>query len=259
MSSPITSRVRLVVPPVADKVGYYEHEEMRLQWQLADIAVRNAKRICCLGYSLPQSDLAMRFLLAGKSQRNDRTSFQVVSRNLPVLASDKDMKSRYDIDLNYVRPENPIQEFVAALDWENTDNSDVGEKNVVLRDYGMKSLRVSQTLHASETGPPIGKITAVNEKGVRSDLEPHSVPVMLSWERISEARNVLRQSHALRIRSAGPDHAASLEEQVGNWFPFRFVDVLVGVLKELDLVTISGGNSISLSYQHGIPYEATTS
>jgi hypothetical protein len=57
-------KVHLVVPPTTSKSTLFNNEIVRSQWRLARTAIENADAIYCLGYSLPETDQMVRFLLA---------------------------------------------------------------------------------------------------------------------------------------------------------------------------------------------------
>ena len=53
----------LLIPPVYEKTGYFNNETVRSLWRDAGTALAKAKRVFVIGYSLPVSDLGMRFFL----------------------------------------------------------------------------------------------------------------------------------------------------------------------------------------------------
>jgi hypothetical protein len=57
-------KVHLVIPPTTAKSSLFNNEIVRSQWRLAQRFVGAASRVYCLGYSLPESDMMIRFLLA---------------------------------------------------------------------------------------------------------------------------------------------------------------------------------------------------
>jgi len=57
-------KVHLVIPPTTAKSSLFNNEIVRSQWRLAQRYVGAASRVYCLGYSLPMSDMMIRFLLA---------------------------------------------------------------------------------------------------------------------------------------------------------------------------------------------------
>lgn len=55
--------VPLIIPPVLDKSSFYFSNTIKTLWEAAKISIQNADEIYLLGYSLPQTDLPMRYLL----------------------------------------------------------------------------------------------------------------------------------------------------------------------------------------------------
>ena len=55
--------VPLIIPPVADKGGYYDSQIVRVQWRAFAQALESADEVVFIGYSLPPSDLTMRLFL----------------------------------------------------------------------------------------------------------------------------------------------------------------------------------------------------
>jgi hypothetical protein len=64
-------KVPLIVPPTSGKSGFFQNEIVRGQWRLAREALDNADHIYCLGYSMPETDHLMRFMLAAASTGKD--------------------------------------------------------------------------------------------------------------------------------------------------------------------------------------------
>lgn len=76
-------KVPLIIPPVLDKGIYFKNTSLRSTWEQALLALREADRIFCLGYSLPESDVTMRFFLQGERKRN--IPFYVVNQDTNAL------------------------------------------------------------------------------------------------------------------------------------------------------------------------------
>jgi len=57
------ARRPLIVPPLLTKDSYFVRPELRDQWLRAEAALRQAERLFILGYSFPDADQSMRFLL----------------------------------------------------------------------------------------------------------------------------------------------------------------------------------------------------
>jgi len=63
ISAPFTEYYRsVIIPPVLDKVGWYEKAAIRVIWNMAKEAVRNAENIFFIGYSMPPTDFTAEFL-----------------------------------------------------------------------------------------------------------------------------------------------------------------------------------------------------
>jgi len=84
----LPGRVPLILPPVASKNLYFNNELLRGQWSLAARALAAAERIFCLGYSLPSTDLTIRFLLQTSGNENRYAGNQ--TKRIPVYVVDRD-------------------------------------------------------------------------------------------------------------------------------------------------------------------------
>lgn len=58
-----SDKVPLIVPPTSEKTTYFQHEKLRLIWRRAAEALSRAERVYFVGYSLPRTDLGIRFFL----------------------------------------------------------------------------------------------------------------------------------------------------------------------------------------------------
>jgi hypothetical protein len=105
-------KVHLVVPPTTTKSALFNNELVRNQWRLARTVVEGADAIYCLGYSLPETDQMVRYLLgtlpAGKLIVPVDTSASVGRRYSRLL-------KRHRIPGDYVGMKDPIPRFVE--DW----------------------------------------------------------------------------------------------------------------------------------------------
>jgi hypothetical protein len=59
----LEDKVPLVVPPTAGKTGYFNNETIRSTWRRAFRALEEATRLWLVGYSFPETDLLVRFLV----------------------------------------------------------------------------------------------------------------------------------------------------------------------------------------------------
>ena len=60
----VVDKEPLVVPPLLEKSAFYANDLLRKQWQMAREAIQTADHVTCIGYSLPPTDLTVRFLLS---------------------------------------------------------------------------------------------------------------------------------------------------------------------------------------------------
>jgi hypothetical protein len=59
----LLDKVPLIVPPTFEKSSFFRNETIRAVWKLAGKAIQATDRIIIVGYSLPDSDLMMRYFL----------------------------------------------------------------------------------------------------------------------------------------------------------------------------------------------------
>ena len=100
----------LLIPPVAEKTIYFNNETVRGLWKDAAAALQNATALYIIGYSLPISDLGMRFFLAGNSPDAD-SLVHVVNTDTSILERYREFLLRSDIRAEYVGPDNPVVRF----------------------------------------------------------------------------------------------------------------------------------------------------
>ena len=68
----------LIIPPLLEKTRYFNNETVRKIWQEAGQALEKAASVYIIGYSFPDSDLAMKFFVL-KHLRRDETKVSVVN------------------------------------------------------------------------------------------------------------------------------------------------------------------------------------
>lgn len=100
----------LLIPPVTVKSTYFENESIRAVWKDAAIALKNATSLYIVGYSLPESDLGMRFFLADSSLPTN-TPIYLVDINPDIIQHYKSLLVNNKICSKYVQQNNPIIEF----------------------------------------------------------------------------------------------------------------------------------------------------
>ncbi|MEM2991164.1 MAG: hypothetical protein QXQ02_08295, partial [Halobacteria archaeon] len=98
----VTDKVPLIVPPMTEKTQYFQHETMRDLWMKAAIALREATKIFCLGYSLPQTDITMRFFLHNNRPKS-QVKFYIANTNEKVTEHFCSLLPHYyEIDSHFV-------------------------------------------------------------------------------------------------------------------------------------------------------------
>jgi len=55
--------VPVIIPPVLDKTGFFEHSTIKSMWSEAKNLLKEAKKVYIIGYSIPQTDLTVKFML----------------------------------------------------------------------------------------------------------------------------------------------------------------------------------------------------
>ncbi len=71
----VEKKTPFIVPPCFNKATYLRHETLSRLWLLAGKALALAKRVFVLGYSLPPTDVEMRWFLATNARRCDQEIF----------------------------------------------------------------------------------------------------------------------------------------------------------------------------------------
>ncbi len=103
------ARRPLIVPPVLAKDPYFVRPELREQWQLADYALQHAERLFVIGYSLPDADLTMRFLL---DRAHPQCAVSVVDADKAVGQRVETLVSPRKTDLTFTGRDSVVPEFV---------------------------------------------------------------------------------------------------------------------------------------------------
>jgi 5,10-methylene-tetrahydrofolate dehydrogenase/methenyl tetrahydrofolate cyclohydrolase len=78
---------------------------------LADEALRHAERLFLIGYSLPEADLTMRFLL---DRADSKSTVVVVDRSTSVGKRIKSLLAPRNVDLTFTGRDSVVEEFVQS-------------------------------------------------------------------------------------------------------------------------------------------------
>lgn len=79
----VADKYPFLVPPIYDKSPLLTHETIRALWFEAGEALKRARRIICLGYSLPESDLTMMHFL--RATRGAGARIELVNQSRDAL------------------------------------------------------------------------------------------------------------------------------------------------------------------------------
>lgn len=101
---------KLLIPPVAEKTTYFNNETVRGLWKDAADALQDADAIYIIGYSLPMSDLGMRFFLAGNNPDSE-SLIHLVNTDSNILEHYREFLNQSDIRSDYVGPNTPVIRF----------------------------------------------------------------------------------------------------------------------------------------------------
>jgi len=107
-------KTMLLVPPVFDKTPFFKNEAVRALWARAAEALRTAKRVYLIGYSLPASDLGMHSFLI-QNCPEESIPFYVINRDAGMPDHYRGiLENRCSAKVNdtYVRLNDPVEWFV---------------------------------------------------------------------------------------------------------------------------------------------------
>jgi len=120
----VKGKTPFIVPPRFNKAMYFQNEIMSEIWAKAREALASAQRIFVLGYSLPPSDLEMRYFLAVNARRNEQEVFvfdtnpEVINRFSAVFGN-----SRIHLNAYGDGADGPIPPLVDALQVISTNGN----------------------------------------------------------------------------------------------------------------------------------------
>ena len=101
----------LLIPPVTDKLTYFNNETVRQLWLDACSALRSARRVFVIGYSLPPTDLGMNFFLQ-HSRPSDGTAVYVVDQKSEVVTRFKEVLPTLKVKGEFAGDADAVQKFV---------------------------------------------------------------------------------------------------------------------------------------------------
>lgn len=87
--------VPLIIPPVLDKTFYYKHNTLRTMWNEAKNIISRAEKIHIIGYSLPETDLTVKYML--QKYLSKKCKIIVVDKNKKIEQKIKDFFPKNEI------------------------------------------------------------------------------------------------------------------------------------------------------------------
>ncbi len=123
VSASVSGRTPLLIPPLTEKSPYFQNQIVRQIWQRAGNELVMADRVFVLGYSLPETDLTLRFFLAQTMMMTGRPAkFYVadIDRRM-VRRLKRAIPKGFDIKERFASPDSPIRRFAKALVAQNLD------------------------------------------------------------------------------------------------------------------------------------------
>lgn len=109
LPSLVADKVPMVIPPTASKSRFYENALIRSQWHQAAKALECADELVIIGYSLPQSDLIVRALLA--TALNNKAVVSLVDQDLRLADRAVDVLGDR-IRTDFLAEDEPVARFV---------------------------------------------------------------------------------------------------------------------------------------------------
>lgn len=108
--------VPYIIPPVLDKNAFYNHIAIRSLWQQAAQLLEKADEIYIIGFSFPQTDLAVKYLFQS-ALRNSEPDIYVVNR-----AKEDELRSVYQdvlqgqrVNYEYIGSDNVVEQFISKF------------------------------------------------------------------------------------------------------------------------------------------------
>ena len=103
----------LIIPPVTDKLTYFNNETIRRLWQKASNDLRSATRVFVIGYSLPPSDLGMQFFLQ-HSQPSEETQAEmyIVDPDHGAVSRYQELLPKLNVMDDFAGREGVVEDFV---------------------------------------------------------------------------------------------------------------------------------------------------
>ena len=102
----------LIIPPATEKSMYFNNETVRRLWREAGVALEEAERVFIIGYSLPASDMGMRFFLTKHPPKRESPVY-LVNTDTSVAAHFQQIMM-WDVCDEFIDDAEPVIRFAAT-------------------------------------------------------------------------------------------------------------------------------------------------
>ncbi len=106
----VSDKVPLIVPPTTEKMRFLQHESVKRTWARASELLAEATTLIVIGYSLPPTDLAIRFLLHA-ARRHPK--LYIVNSDCEVAHRYRELLGQAFVINEEYLGENAVERFVA--------------------------------------------------------------------------------------------------------------------------------------------------
>lgn len=113
-----------IIPPVLDKSIFYNNPDMQALWHKAHSTLSAADEIYIIGFSFPQTDIAVKFLFQSALKENSAKIYVINNSTKEELYPNYKyiFDNNQDVDYTYCGSENALLKF--SKEFINNDNID---------------------------------------------------------------------------------------------------------------------------------------
>ncbi len=116
-------KIPLIVPPTVHKETFFKNEFIRAQWRTSFENLSKCEEIYCLGYSLPKSDVMMRFYISEVLKNSCVKMFYIVNKQdndekrEELIKNYKEAFSSFlgKLNFSFVKPGEPIVDLFKTI------------------------------------------------------------------------------------------------------------------------------------------------
>jgi len=231
------------VPPVAEKTGYFQHESIRFLWSQAAASLKDASEVYCVGYSFPETDLTMRFLLH-EAIPGQGTSFHVV--NPDPLARERFGKLLPAVfDVKEAVPGRTVQDVVEELYQQKLaeDNTVLGHEPGPVEQRIRAQLKLLPHLEFQGIGGYPFTVQDLGSGGITL-LVREFIPVFVPWLALEKLHEAAREHHpkglplgwADSVEAIWNEPVTSADALLKRWTPVAVVREIVALLHKMGLL-----------------------